>query len=188
MSPSSTSSSTTTSSVPSSSSTSSVPSSPAPSAVSIKLNIAVGDSLRTGGAGLAVSGAGALPGSPFEVVVHSSTTVIGSGVAGADGAFGGTFVLPANLEAGAHDVTMTFTNFDGSPGTASAWFSIDDSGTVTAVSYDGPTSDPITALPRTGSDSKKLVEVGGAFALLGSAMVAIAARRRQDLAKRRSQS
>ena len=115
------------------------------------------------------------------------TTVIGSGVADANGAFGGTFTLPADLEAGSHDVTLTFTNADGSPASARAWFALSGDGVVTAVAYDGPTSDPITALPRTGSDSKKLVEVGGAFALLGSAMVAIAARRRQDFAKGRSQ-
>ena len=49
-------------------------------------------------------------------------------------------------------------------------------------------ADDGAALPATGSDSTRLLLVGGAFALLGSAVVAIAARRRQDLAKRRSQS
>jgi hypothetical protein len=142
--------------------------------------------LRAGGGTITANGTGALPGSSFEAVVHSSTTVIGSGVADANGAIGGTFVLPADLEGGAHEVTLTFTNVDGSSGTASAWFSIDESGIVTALSADAPTPVPTSALPRTGSNSKKLVEVGGAFALLGSAMVAIAARRRQDLAKRHS--
>jgi LPXTG-motif cell wall-anchored protein len=101
---------------------------------------------------------------------------------------GGIFPLPADLESGAHQVTLSFTRADGSAGSASAWFALNESGTVTAVAYDGPTLDPTSALPRTGSDSKKLVEVGGAFALLGSAVVAVAARRRQDLAKRRSQN
>jgi LPXTG-motif cell wall-anchored protein len=111
--------------------------------------------------------------------------VIGSGVADANGAFGGTFTLPSDLEAGAHDVTLSFTQADGTAGSVSAWFSIDESGTVTAVSYDGPTADPTSALPTTGSDSKRLVVAGGAFALLGSAVAAVAARRRQDLARRR---
>ena len=96
--------------------------------------------------------------------------------------------MPADLESGAHQVTLSFTRADGSAGSASAWFALSDGGVVTAVAYDGPAPDPIAVLPRTGSDSKKLVEVGGAFALLGSAVVAVAARRRQDLAKRRSQN
>jgi LPXTG-motif cell wall-anchored protein len=177
---------TSTTTAPSSSSTSS--SIPAPSgsaSVSIELTFAVGDSLRSGGATLTASATGAMPGSPFEAVVHSSPTVIGSGVADANGAFGGTFTLPSDLEAGAHDVTLSFTQADGTAGSVSAWFSIDESGTVTAVSYDGPTADPTSALPKTGSDSKRLVVAGGAFALLGSAVVAVAARRRQDLARRR---
>jgi len=175
-----------TTTAPSSSSTSS--SIPAPSgsaSVSIELTIAVGDSLRSGGATLTASGTGAMPGSPFEAVVYSSPTVIGSGVADANGAFGGTFTLPSDLEAGAHDVTLSFTQADGTAGSVSAWFSIDESGTVTAVSYDGPTADPTAALPKTGSDSKRLVVSGGVFALLGSAVAAVAARRRQDLARRR---
>ena len=198
---SSTSSSTTSTSVPGSSSTTTAPSTSlttstttgAPSgtgssSVSLKLSLAVGDSLRAGGGTVSASATGALPGSPFETVVHSVTTVIGSGVADANGAFGGTFPLPTDLEGGAHEVTLAFTHADGSPGSASAWFALSDGGVVTAVAYDGPTLDPTSALPRTGSDSKKLVEVGGAFALLGSAVVAVAARRRQDLAKRRSQN
>lgn len=175
---------TSTTTTPSPSSTS-IPAPSGSASVSIELTFAVGDSLRSGGATLTASATGAMPGSPFEAVVHSSPTVIGSGVADANGAFGGTFTLPSDLEAGAHDVTLSFTQADGTAGSVSAWFSIDESGTVTAVSYDGPTADPTSALPKTGSDSKRLVVAGGAFALLGSAVVAVAARRRQDLARRR---
>jgi len=59
--------------------------------------------------------------------------------------------------------------------------STDDSGAVTAISYDGPTPDTSSALPTTGSDSRMLIEFGVGAALLGSGMAAVAARRRQSL-------
>ena len=77
-----------------------------------------------------------------------------------------------------HEVIATSTAQNGAPLTAQAWFSVDTAGAVTAVSYDGPTPDPTSALPRTGNDPTSLVATGIGLGLFGAAAAGIAARRR----------
>ncbi|MSZ89647.1 MAG: LPXTG cell wall anchor domain-containing protein [Actinobacteria bacterium] len=153
-----------------------------PSGGSITPDFGPGDSIRSGNLAVTVNGTGGQPGAPFEVVVHSETTILGSGIVDPTGLFGGTYTLPASLGAGSHDVTATATDPTGNPITLNMWFSLDNNGTITAVNNDGPTPDPTAdgtnpALPATGSDSTLLLTTGAGFALLGSTM-AIAARRR----------
>jgi Right handed beta helix region len=175
---------TSSSSSSSSSTTTTVPSSTTTTGSSgrpIGFNFGLGSSIRSGTLSLTLNGNGGKPGAPFQSVVHSVTTVLGDGVVDAQGLFGGTYLLPADLAPGAHDVTVTTVDASGNPLLVQAWFSIDSSGTVTAISYDGPTPDTSSALPTTGSDSRMLIEFGVGAALLGSGMAAVAARRRQSL-------
>ena len=151
------------------------------SGLPISFNFGLGSSIRSGTLSLTLNGTGGKPGAPFQSVVHSVTTVLGDGVVDAQGLFGGTYLLPADLAPGAHDVTVATVDASGNPLLIQAWFSIDSSGTVTAISYDGPTPDTSSALPTTGSDSRMLIEFGIGAALLGSGMAAVAARRRQSL-------
>jgi hypothetical protein len=67
--------------------------------------IAQSDSL-TAGASVTLTGSGFTPGSVYQIVVHSTPTVIGQATAGSDGTITASAVLPVDLEAGAHTVFL----------------------------------------------------------------------------------
>lgn len=57
--------------------------------------------------------------------------------------------IPGDTPAGRHTVTLDSVDPDGNLVAAQAWFTLDDNGTVTAVSYTGPTPVPGSAVPGT---------------------------------------
>ena len=63
------------------------------------------DSL-TAGASVTLTGSGFTPGAVYQIVVHSTPTVIGQATAGSDGTITASAVLPVDLEAGAHTVFL----------------------------------------------------------------------------------
>ena len=67
--------------------------------------IAQGDALAAG-ASVTVTGNGFTPGAVYQIIVHSTPTVIGQVTAGADGSINASAVLPVDLEAGAHTVLL----------------------------------------------------------------------------------
>jgi hypothetical protein len=107
--------------------------------ISLTLDFKVGDNIRLGNAGVPVAGSGLQPGSDYTVVLRSDPVQIGAGVNDASGAFSASYPVPADTPGGSHSVTVSSTDSAGDPVTAVAYFSLDDSGTVTAISYDAPT-------------------------------------------------
>jgi hypothetical protein len=122
---------------------------PAPAdGISLTLDFKVGDNIRAGNAGVPVAGSGLQPAADYTVVLRSDPVQIGNGVNDANGAFSATFPVPGNTPGGPHSVTVTSLNSSGQPVSAVAWFTLDDNGTVTAISYDGPTPPaPVVATP-----------------------------------------
>jgi hypothetical protein len=120
---------------------------PGPTAkgISLTLDFKVGDNIRAGDAGVPVAGSGLLPGADYTVVLRSDPVQIGNGVNDANGAFSAVYPIPPDTPGGSHSVTVSSLDTNGDPVTAVAYFSIDDNGTVTAISYDAPTPDPTTA-------------------------------------------
>ena len=117
---------------------------PADDGISLTLDFEVGQNIRDGGAGVPVAGAGLLPGADYIVVLRSDPVEIGAGVNDANGAFSATYPVPPNTPGGPHSVTVTSLNTAGQEVSAVAYFTLDDNGTVTAISYDGPTAPAAT--------------------------------------------
>ncbi len=113
---------------------------PAPDGISLTLDFNVGDNIRSGNSGVPVSGAGLKPGAAYEVVLRSDPVVIGNGSNDPNGAFSATYPVPANTPAGPHSVTVTSLNTADEVVSAAAWFTLNDNGVVTAISFDGPTA------------------------------------------------
>lgn len=116
--------------------------------ISLSLDFAVGDNVRTGTLGVPVSGGGLKPGANYTVVLRSDPVEIGAGVNDADGRFSAVYPLPADTPAGSHSVTVTSLNPADTEVSAVAWFTVDDNGIVTAISYEGPTAAATAATPR----------------------------------------
>jgi hypothetical protein len=118
---------------------------PVAKGISLTLDFKVGDNIRAGDAGVPVAGSGLLPGADYTVVLRSDPVQIGAGVNDANGAFSAVYPIPPDTPGGSHSVTVSSLDINGDPVTAVAYFSIDDSGTVTAISYEAPTPDPRAA-------------------------------------------
>ena len=120
---------------------------PNPSAdgISLTLDFQVGDNIRAGNAGVPVAGSGLLPAAAYTVVLRSDPVEIGNGLNDANGAFSATYPVPGNTPGGPHSVTVSSLDINGQPVSAAAWFTLDDNGVVTAISYEGPTPPAATA-------------------------------------------
>jgi hypothetical protein len=104
---------------------------------------------------------------PFETVhgvLHSTPVDLGTAQADAAGFATFTFTIPAGLEVGAHNVTMTGLT---SGATAQADF------TVTAAA-----AQDTSGLAYTGTDVLPLLALGGGLLVAGAGAVTVAARRR----------
>jgi len=118
------------------------------------------------GAKVRVRMSGFSPRERVQVTVASSPVVVGEADADGDGVIDTEVEIPTDLDAGEHHLA--------SYGLTSG---IGFSQAFVVAADDAP------ALPTTGSDSKRFALTGGAIALLGAALAAVAARRRQDLVK-----
>ena len=112
---------------------------PASDGISLTLDFSVGDNIRGGTLGVPVAGSGLQPGAEYTVVLRSDPVQIGAGVNEADGSFSAVYPMPADTPAGPHSVTVTSLNTAGQVVSAVAYFTLDANGTVTAISYEGPT-------------------------------------------------
>ena len=118
---------------------------PADDGISLTLDFEVGQNIHDGGAGVPVAGSGLQSGADYIVVLRSDPVEIGAGVNDANGAFSASYPVPPDTPGGPHSVTVTSLNTAGQEVSAVAYFTLDDNGTVTAISYDGPT--PPAAMP-----------------------------------------
>lgn len=124
---------------------------PAPTpALNLVLDFAVGDSIRAGNLPVTTAGGGLKANAPYTVVLRSDPVQIGQGNTDDEGSFTNTSPLPADTPGGSHSVTVASTAPDGTAVEGVAYFTIDDNGVVTAISYDAATPlAPATAAAAT---------------------------------------
>ncbi|KJC65303.1 membrane protein [Agreia bicolorata] len=100
------------------------------------LTIAQGATLAPG-ATVSISGSGFTPGTVYQIVVHSTPTVIGQATTAQDGSITASAALPTTLEAGAH--TVFLADSSGNPVTEQLNVTVlAASATDTAASIAGP--------------------------------------------------
>jgi LPXTG-motif cell wall-anchored protein len=136
-------------------------------------NFVVGDSDLTLGA----AAAGLEPGSTWSLELHSTPTIIGSGVVAGDGTFFSTIRIPAGTPAGAHELILSGTSPSGAAVTAHAWFTLGRNGTILAISFTGPTPG-LAALASTGAPDVSGAVLTGLLALIAGAALLLLRRRR----------
>lgn len=136
--------------------------------IGLNLNLSVGDNIRTDALTVTTSGSGLGSSVPYTVVMQSSPVQIGQGTTTAQGTFTDTSPLPTGTEAGSHSVTVTSKDPSENTVTAVGYFSVNSSGVVTAVSYDGPTPPP--ELPPTGTSTAPIVALSLALLAAGATL------------------
>ena len=152
-----------------------------PDGGSVISDFATGDNVRSGELQTLVTLTGLTPGSPVTVTIRSEPIVLATGFADADGNFSRYVTIPADTPAGSHAITVSGTDANGNPVERSLYFSLDASGSVTAISNTERTPDPTMVtggLPSTGNNDTPLVAAGAGLLALGAAGAAFAARRR----------
>jgi hypothetical protein len=124
-----------------------------------------------------VDAAGLAPGSDWSLELHSTPTIIGSGVVAGDGSFFSTVTIPAGTPAGAHELILSGVSPSGAAVTAHAWFTLGRNGTILAISFTGPTPG-LAALASTGAPDVSGALLTGVLALLAGAALLLVRRRR----------
>jgi LPXTG-motif cell wall-anchored protein len=110
-----------------------------------------------------VDGTGFEPGEAVTVTLHSTTVVLGTVTAGADGSVSYVLTVPASLEAGAHTVVLA-----GSTTSVAVAFQVADT---------ADTADPSDELPHTGAGSTGTLGLFALSAIVAGAGALIIARR-----------
>jgi hypothetical protein len=140
--------------------------------VSLDLDLNVGDSVA--GSSVGVSAEGLLVDSAYTVVVRSTPDTIASGNATNTGTLSDTSGrMPSGLTPGAHTVTFTGTDSEGNAVSRVAYLTVNDTGTVTYLSYTAAES---LTLAETGFE---VAPFGAAALLLLAAGVVLMVRRRR---------
>ncbi|WP_193508970.1 LPXTG cell wall anchor domain-containing protein [Cryobacterium sp. BB736] len=126
---------------------------------SVNVTAASGGVLKNGstvrhGSSVNIALSGLLPGSTVTVHLHSNPILLGTFTAALDGTVNGTVTIPGNAPAGNHNLVLSFTNADGTPGTHSI-----------AV---------VIPLPKTGSDSPApALLIGGLLLAVGGGLLVL---------------
>jgi hypothetical protein len=145
--------------------------------VDLSLAASVGDYLP--GSEVQVSGGGLEPLSDYDLVLRSTPVTVTTGVTDAEGAFLEFVQLPADIEPGAHTITVTGQGVDG-PITLVAYITVGADGTLLYYSTSGAegASAP-AALAATGTgDSAMTVFFALMLTLAGAAALELGRRRR----------
>lgn len=145
--------------------------------IDLKLNLNVGNNIKTDNLKVTTSGSGLKPNTPYTVVLRSTPVQIGSGTTDSSGSFTNTSPLPANTPAGSHSVTVNSKAPDGTNVSSVGYFSVGEDGVVTAISYKSRTPAPSNNLPSTGFANTLLIELAAAMIVAGAA-ISVARRRR----------
>ena len=120
-----------------------------------------------------ISAEGLQVGSTYTLTMFSTPRVLYTGTVGGSGGFSWIVSLPADTPPGSHKLVLTGIAADGTPMSATAWFSLGTNGKILAISYTGP----IGGLAATGSDPTSGLLAGGMLLLLGLGLVAVRRRR-----------
>jgi LPXTG-motif cell wall-anchored protein len=159
---------------------------PAEPDLDLTLQFAVGANVHESAGRVDIAGSDMPVGAGWTVTVYSTPTVLATGTIGEGGVLATNVTLPADLAAGVHRVEVVCTEGVESY-SATAWFTIDAAGVVTAISYVAATPEPpttttptVTGLPTTGA-STGLAWSAMVLVLLGGLLVGTARRRRSML-------
>lgn len=137
----------------------------------LHLDFAPGTSIED--AASTISAEGLLVGSTYTLTMFSTPRVLYTGTVDGTGGFTWVVSLPADTPAGAHKLVLTGTAADGTPMSATAWFTLGANGKILAISYTGPTG----TLAATGIESGSALLLGGMLLLVGIGAVTIRRRR-----------
>lgn len=140
--------------------------------IDLKLDFTPGTSITD--AASTISADGLKVGSTYTLTMHSTPVILYTGTIGASGGFTWKVALPADTPAGAHRLILTGVAPDGSTMTREAWFTLGANGTISAISYTGP-----TALAYTGADDPALPLGFATSLLLFGVFAMLVARRRR---------
>ncbi|TQL03019.1 fibronectin type III domain-containing protein [Cellulomonas sp. SLBN-39] len=135
---------------------------------------------RAAGAEVSARGVGLLPGSILTLTVYSTPRVIGTAVVGADGTAVVSGALPPGLETGAHRLVATGTAFDGTPAEFVLTFTLAADGSFVQIAdtrLPRPASGTPLAETGVGDALAPTFALGGAWVLLGVALLLVARRR-----------
>jgi hypothetical protein len=132
------------------------------------------------GAPIGVSGADLLPGSTATLTMHSTPVLLTTAIVPGGASVSFAAQLPSGVAAGAHRVVFDGFAQDGTPVSATIWFTVLRDGTIGAVSLTGPVAYSEAALAATGSDAGSGAASALLLVLLGAGLAALgrAARRR----------
>ena len=120
---------------------------PAAQDISLVLDFSVGAQIRGGDQTTTVHGDGLMINSSYNVVLHSDPVEIGAGITDNIGEFDAVLTIPGETPGGSHYAVVNGLDPSGNVVEDIAWFSLDDNGLVTAISYSGPTEDPTAMAP-----------------------------------------
>lgn len=134
-------------------------------AVALDLEFQVGDNLSDD-LSVLISGAGLLTGSQYTVVVESTPRTIASGTISSSGSFSARAYIPRDIGAGSHSITLYATSVTGRALSDVAYFRVNNSGKIIAVSDTSAIGDE---LPLTGLQISGVIAV--AFALIGAGLL-----------------
>lgn len=140
-------------------------------AIDLKLEFEVGATINDD-LSVLVSGTGLKEGSEYTVVVESTPRTIASGLVGSNNSFVTRAYLPRDLEAGFHSITVYGTSMTNGLLSDSAYFRINNSGRVLAVSDTAAIGDEI---PLTGTQISFLVIVS--LGMIGAGSVLLVRRK-----------
>lgn len=135
-------------------------------AVDLNLEFQVGNYLSED-LSVMISGAGLLPGSEYSVVVESSPRTIARGTITGSGSFSARTYIPRDIGAGSHSITLYATSATGRALSDVAYFRVNNSGRIIAVSETSAIGDelPLTGLQMWGLVVVALLSVMVGFAL-----------------------
>jgi hypothetical protein len=133
-----------------------------------------------GNAPIVVAGADLLPGGAATLTMHSTPVVLTTALVPGSAAVTLSAHLPASVPAGAHRVVFDSFAQDGTPVSATIWFTVLRDGTIGAVSLAGPVAYTEAALAATGVDVASDAASALLLVLLGGGLLALGrtARRR----------
>lgn len=131
-------------------------------------------------AGSTISAEGLQVGSTYTLTMYSTPRVLYTGTVDATGGFTWLVALPADTPVGPHRLVLTGIAANGTPMSATAWFSLRADGRIGAISYTGPVGG---GLAHTGVNALYAGLAGGVLLLVGTGAVLSTWRPRRSMTK-----
>ena len=111
-----------------------------------------------------ISADGLRAGSDYTLTMFSTPRVLHTGTVGGSGGFSQVVAIPRDAPPGAHRLLLAGTAGNGTPMSATAWFTLGRNGKILAISYTGPTG----GLAATGAEPLPGLLLSGMLLALGA--------------------